>query len=299
MSASAAGATLREAVRAATQALQAAGIVEAAGDARRLVAAACGGDGLVLIREPERVLNAGEAGRLAELIGRRTAREPVARILGWREFYGRRFAISPDVLDPRPDTETVVEAALEVCDREGWRGRPIRILDLGTGSGCLLLTLLAELPEATGVGLDISHGALGIAQANADALGLAARSAFELQDMRSADLAGFELVVSNPPYIRSGDIAGLDPDVARYDPAGALDGGRDGLEFYRDILSLALHGRASARGPQWVVLEAGAGQAVEILDLAREIGLYRQGDGAFLRNDLNGVARTVALKSLD
>lgn len=292
------GVTLNDAVRAATQMLRDAGIADAAGDARRLVAEACGGDGLVLVREPERVLRAAEAEGLSRMIGRRAAREPVARILGWREFFGRRFAISGDVLDPRADTETVVETALEICDREGWRRSPIRILDLGTGSGCLLLSLLAELPNATGKGLDISEGAVDVARTNGHSLGLTARCSFDLCDMRSAELAGFDLVVSNPPYIRSGDIAGLDPDVARFDPKGALDGGPDGLQFYRDILARARGGRNRAQGPQWLALEAGVGQVQQIIDIARELGLCCQDDAAILRHDLNGVARCVALKTL-
>ncbi len=297
MSAASARVTLRQAVLAAARVLQDGGIHDATGDARRLVAEACGGDSLLLIREPERTLSAVESARLDRMIRRRAAHEPVSRILGWREFFGRRFAISPDVLDPRPDTETVVETTLEICDREGWRGRPIRILDLGTGSGCILLTLLAELPEAIGTGLDISDGALRVARGNAEALGLLARGSFVSGDMRRADLTGFDLVVSNPPYIASGDIAGLEPEVARYDPVRALDGGRDGLQFYRDILSLVPRGQNAAQGAQWIVLEAGAGLDVEILDFAGKLWLNTKIDWGFVRNDLNGVTRCVALKT--
>ena len=167
--------------------------------------------------------------------------------------------MSPATLDPRPDTETVIEPALDIVTRAGWRERPIRILDIGTGSGCLLLTLLAELPLATGVGTDIAASALEVAALNAASLGLAARISFALADMLDGIDGPFDLVISNPPYIPSADIAGLSAEVRRYDPGGALDGGEDGLDFYRRIIA-----GVPRVGAGCVIFEVGAGQADDV-----------------------------------
>ncbi len=174
--------------------------------------------------------------------------------LAQREFYGRRFALSSATLDPRPDSETLIEAALGIAAREGWRERSIRILDVGTGTGCLLLTLLAELPLATGVGTDISGEALQTAARNATSLGVAERVHFAQADALGGIDGPFDLVVSNPPYIASGDIAGLSTEVRKYDPRVALDGGADGLDIYRRII--ADLGRV-LRG--WVIFEGRCG----------------------------------------
>jgi release factor glutamine methyltransferase len=222
----------------------------------------------------------------------------VSRILGERGFYGRTFRITSATLDPRPCTETVIEAALAIAAREGWRERPIRILDIGTGSGALLLTLLAELPLARGVGTDISTDALSAAQANAAYLGVASRALF--LNRRSLDgIAGdgiegtFDLMVSNPPYIPSGDIAALDPDVRDYDPLGALDGGEDGLEIYRELAA----GFVQLVPKGWVLLEVGAGQAEAVERIFREVA----GEGCLgevsLWQDLGQHTRCVAIKT--
>ncbi len=149
----------------------------------------------------------------AALIERRLAGEPVSRILGVREFYGRPFRIDASTLDPRADTETLIEAALAIVDRKGLRQSPLKLLDLGTGSGCLLITLLAELPEANGVGIDVSVPALRLARSNAEALGVGARASFVAGDWLEGIGGAFDLVVANPPYIASGDIAGLSREV--------------------------------------------------------------------------------------
>ena len=175
------------------------------------------------------------AERISAFRGRRLAREPVSRIEGRRDFFGRTFRIGPATLDPRPETETLIEEALEICRREDWTGKPIRILDIGTGSGCILLTLLCELPQATGVGTDICQDALETAATNAHGLNVESRVSFMMARTCELGLGPFDLVLSNPPYIPSGDIAGLQLEVRNYDPRSALDGGGDGLETYREI----------------------------------------------------------------
>ncbi len=214
------GATLGDGVRAVQQALAAAGVEDAGRDARLLVAAAAGVDTAEIIVAPSDAFARRSRRGCRRCVARRCAREPVSRILGEREFYGRRFALSAATLDPRPDSETLIEAALGIAAREGWRERPIRILDIGTGTGCLLLTLLAELPQATGFGTDISAAALETAALNAASLGVAERARFARADVLDGVDGPFDLVVSNPPYIPSSDIAGLNTGSARIRSAG-------------------------------------------------------------------------------
>ncbi len=188
-----------------------------------------------LLLDPKRAVSREQAALIASYRRRRLAREPVSRIVGSREFWGRDFLIGPDVLDPRPETETLIETALDVLRQQGRLAEPVSLLDLGTGSGCILLTLLAELPQAWGIGVDRSLGAIEIARENARKLGVDGRSAFVLADWAEPFCGPFDLILSNPPYIKSEEIAGLAEDVRRYDPASALDGGADGLEAYRRI----------------------------------------------------------------
>jgi release factor glutamine methyltransferase len=230
--------TLGAALRQATALLRSAGIEGAGDDARRLLAAALSLSAAQLLARPERKLSGEESERFSRSIARRAAREPVSRILGEREFYGRSFAISPATLDPRPDSETLIAAALEFTAAEKWPAmpaRPLRILDVGTGSGCLLLTLLAELPGALGVGIDTSMAALEVARDNAQRLGIADRALWLVGDALEAVRGPFDMLISNPPYIPTGEIAGLDPEVRCYDPPLALDGGADGLRFFRRL----------------------------------------------------------------
>jgi release factor glutamine methyltransferase len=283
--------TLAEAARAAQQALNAAGVEDAGRDARLLTAAAVGVSTADIIGRPEQILSAEAQARLRRMIERRSAREPVSRILGEREFYGRPFALSEATLDPRPDSETLIGAALELATQEGWGEAPIRILDIGTGTGCLLLTLLAELPNATGLGTDISEEALATAQRNAQALGLADRGAFARHDMLDGVAGPFDLVVSNPPYIASGDIPVLAPEVHQFDPHAALDGGPDGLAFYRRIsqgLDKVLGG--------WVVLEVGMGQADAVALLLQQAFVKTLHAELRRYDDLGGHTRCVALR---
>jgi release factor glutamine methyltransferase len=212
--------------------LAAVGIDGAAREARLLLQAAAGLPISTQIAFPERTLAADAAARLDELLERRARREPMAQILGRREFWSLAFKVTADTLDPRPDSETLVQAVL---DQVPDRSAPVRLLDFGTGTGCLLLALLHELPNATGVGVDVSAAALAVAVENANALGLARRAAFRCGNWDDGVDPGFDIVFSNPPYIPSGEIAGLQPEVASFEPRLALDGGSDGLDAYRRL----------------------------------------------------------------
>ncbi len=226
--------------------------------------------------------------RVAAYIERRIAGEPVARILGEKEFWGLPFSLSLDTLVPRPDTETVVAAALAAVDETGGRDRPLTVLDLGTGSGAILLALLSELPQATGVGADYAPGAVAAARDNADRLGFTERTRFVVSDWGRALAGGFDLVVANPPYIVSGEIEGLPVEVWAFDPYLALDGGPDGLAAYRAIVADA--GRLlSASGR--VFLEVGAGQAQAVQDMVAEAGF-----DSLIHADLAGIERVVELR---
>ena len=263
-------------------------------DARILLGAVLSLDLTGMIAAAERRVTAAEAARLEDAVRRRVAGEPVARIVGSREFWGLSLQLSAATLVPRPDTETVVELALEMlrplemprprADPE----RRLRIADIGTGSGAILLALLSELPDANGVGTDISVAALQTASGNAVQLGLASRAAFVACDYAAALSGAFDLIVSNPPYIRSADIAGLSIEVRDYDPLGALDGGTDGLDAYRALIPQAA--RLLAPGGALVV-EAGQGQSGEIQGLIDAAGLTCERPP---KADLAGIRRAVA-----
>src|SRR5437870_6345664 len=210
--------TLAAALRQATADLRRAGVENAGDDARRLLAAVLSLSAAQILARPERPLSPDEARTVSRCVARRAAREPVSRILGDRDFYGRSFAISPATLDPRADSETLIAATLELAASEGWLARPLRLLDVGTGSGCLLLTLLAELPDAAGVGTDTSIAALDVARANAQRLGVADRAQWLAADALEAIRGKFDILISNPPYIPTHEMAGLDPEVRCYDP---------------------------------------------------------------------------------
>ena len=256
-------------------------------DARLLVGAATRLDLTGLSVDAQRSLREDESDQLAKLAQRRLQHEPVARILGEKEFWGLRFALSADTLVPRADTETVVEAALELIRAAGEPLEPLRIADIGTGSGAILLALLKELPGATGVGTDISAGALRTATDNAKQLGLAGRAIFIECDYCEKLSGPFDLIVSNPPYVVRGEIAALAREVRDYDPRRALDGGSDGLVAYRaiarDIAGLLAPGGAFA-------LEVGKGQADDVAELMRLTGLHTIKPHRF---DLAGIPRVV------
>ena len=260
-------------------------------DARLLVAHALGLDHAALAGQGERTLAAEEADVLAALAARRLAREPIARILGVKEFWGLALRLNAATLVPRPETETVVEAALAAVDCD--RGVcALRVADLGTGSGALLLALLTELPAAHGIGTDVSLAALGCARANARALGLCQRASFIACDYGAALKGPFDLIVSNPPYVVRDDIAMLAPEVRDFDPHGALDGGADGLSAYRAI---AADARRLLSRDGILVLELGAGQLGAVTALLTAAGLTAAGPP---QHDLAGVARALLLRPL-
>lgn len=252
--------------RAATR-LAGAGVPGAERDARLLFRWAARLDGAGLALKLADPATAAEVDRFERAIKAREGRAPVSQIIGAREFWGRSFQVTPAVLDPRPETETLIAAALE-------RPPARRVLDLGTGSGCILLTLLAEWPRATGVGVDNSAAALAVAAANAQSLGVAERAELVLGDWCSGLDGKFDLVISNPPYIAEAEIAGLAPEVRLHEPISALspEGGPygDGLDAYRRIAAgigplMALAGR--------LLLEIGPSQAAAVRQILADNGI--------------------------
>ncbi len=250
-------------------------------EARLLLAHALGLSANDLIRDPDRLVDDRGFGAL---VARRAEHEPVALILGYREFWSLRFLVSSATLIPRPDTETLVDATLAAF---AGRPPPKRILDLGTGTGCLLLALLTEYPSAFGIGVDLAADAAELARANASQLGLIDRAAFVVSKWTNALNGQFDMIISNPPYVPHAEIESLMPEVAGFEPACALDGGSDGLDAYRLIIPklrqhLVRNGIA--------VLEVGSGQATFVMQLAREAGFI-----ASYRADLAEISRAVIL----
>ena len=278
-----------------------AGIDSARSDARCLLGLAFERDEPVLPHEDLGSLDAETKARLDALIARRLAGEPISRIRGWREFWSLRFDLSSATLDPRPDSETLVLAARDWAKTRDWAkkegigranagDRQGRCLDLGTGSGCLLLAFLTEIPSAVGIGLDINRQAVAMARHNAARLGLVARAAFHQHDFTAglAAFGQFDLILSNPPYIPYHEIAGLARDVRLYDPITALDGGEDGLAIWRGLMpqmasALAINGAA--------FVEIGTGQDAAVSNIAAAAGLSVA--GRF--NDLAGITRCLQL----
>ncbi|MHC2338415.1 peptide chain release factor N(5)-glutamine methyltransferase [Bradyrhizobium sp. USDA 4454] len=286
------GQTIDAARRALTTRLATAGNDSAELDARLLVGAALGLDLTGMITAAHRALTATEADQLESLAQRRLAGEPVARILGVKEFWGLPLRLSAATLVPRPDTETVVERALDLLRGDGAENRALRIADLGTGSGAILLALLSELPNAHGFATDISAEALQTAKWNAAELGLAARTTWIECDYASALTGTFDLIVSNPPYIPSADIAGLDIEVRAHDPRAALDGGSDGLDAYRALISQSA-GILVSGG--FLIVEIGQGQGGAVEALMTASGLSPTGSP---RADLGGIPRAVSARRL-
>jgi release factor glutamine methyltransferase len=292
MSETFAGQTVEAARRKLTARFKSGAVDSAELDARILVGAALSLDLTGLIAAAARPVTADQATRLEEFARRRLAGEPVARILETREFWGLPLQLTTATLVPRPDTETVVELALEILGVASRPKRPLRIADLGTGSGAILLALLSELPDAYGVGTDISVAALRIAGNNTARLGFGPRAAFVACDYAAALSDTFDLMVSNPPYIRSADIAGLATEVRDHDPLLALDGGADGLDAYRRLIPQAAE-RLVAGGV--LVVEAGHDQSGDIAGLMAAAGLTQERPA---KADLAGIRRAVAARKM-
>jgi release factor glutamine methyltransferase len=262
--------------------LEAAGVDTPVFDSRLLVEAGAGVSRLDILTDPRRPMSQMQAAAVAELARRREAREPLAYVLGRKHFWTLDLAVDQNVLVPRPETELIVETALAAIAPDA----PARVLDLGVGSGAILLSILVERPNAIGVGVDISEPALAVARANARSLQLEDRVEFRVGDWWQGLDQSFDVVVSNPPYIASGDLAGLAPEVALFEPRIALDGGVDGLAAYRAIIGgLGVHLRPGGI----FALEVGSGQAEAVRTLAVAAGLLT---GSPLR-DLSGAARAV------
>ena len=265
-----------------------AGIDGAAREVRLLLQAAAGIPIATQIAFPERTIEIAAAARFDVLLERRARREPMAHILGQREFWSLAFKVTADTLDPRPDSETLVQAVL---DQLPDRSAALRLIDFGTGTGCLLLALLHALPNATGAGVDVSAAALAVATENANALGLAQRTSFHRSDWDDGLDSGFDIVLSNPPYIPSGDIAGLQPEVASYEPRLALDGGPDGLDAYRRL------GPATARllvPDGLAAFEIGIGQGESVRRIMAAAGLRHIATA----RDLAAVERSLLFRKL-
>lgn len=276
--------TVGDALRRGAESLRAAGVLNPRLEARLLLGHATGLSREAILCDPVRSI---DPAAFKTLLSRRAAREPLALIIGRQEFWSLSFEVSPATLIPRADSEALVEAALDVAPDPAM---PLRVLDLGTGTGCLLLAVLSERAGAWGLGVDLSAEAAGLAARNARTSGMASRAAFVCADWDAPLRGRFDLVLSNPPYVETGAIAGLMPEVARHEPARALDGGPDGLREYRRILArlpvLLTPGGAA-------VLEVGQGQAEAVGKLAAAAGLLPAG----LRRDLGGIPRALSLRA--
>jgi release factor glutamine methyltransferase len=272
-----------EALACLVEAFEDCGIEDPRREAGITLAAASGVAPIALIIAPQEPLGP-SAARVGEFATRRAAGEPLSRMVGKREFWGLELAISPQVLDPRPETETIVDASLKLLRNR--REEPLRVLDLGVGSGAVLCALLSEFIQARGVGVDISDGALDVARGNIGACGLAERAEIRLGDWTEGLKGPFDLVVSNPPYIPSADLSSLPREVRNFDPRLALDGGMDGLAAYRRILPEVL---LLLSGGGWLVVEIGPSQAANVLTIADECGFA----DASTARDLAGRERAV------
>lgn len=265
----------------ASQTLRAAGIADPMRDARLLLAHAIGISNTRLTLVLQDIATPKAIENFHSLIAKRTARQPVSQLLGAREFWGRRFKVTLDVLDPRPDTELLVETALEVPFRQ--------ILDLGTGSGCILISLLCERPETTGTGVDISSAALNIATENAASLAVASRATFQHSDWFENVEGRFDLIVANPPYVTASEYKALAPELRLWEPEAALTPGGDGLSAYRTIAA----GAASYLRPDGhLIVEIGATQADAVQAIFQAAGFKN----CTVKSDLNNHNRVVSAR---
>ena len=275
--------TIGRLLAAAAARLAAAAIAEPRHEARLILALALGIEPATMLGWPERPVEPKLAAAAAALIERRAKGEPVSRLRGKREFWSLDFALSPDTLDPRPDSETLIAAALADIQH---RAATLRVVDFGTGTGCLLLALLSELPNATGIGIDIAPGAVTAAERNALALGLAGRAEFRIGSWDIGIDTQADVILANPPYIPSSEIGRLPVEVSAFDPRAALDGGPDGLSAYR-ALGAAFRGLLGPAGKAYI--EIGAGQELQVTRVFEEAGLTVTA----IRRDLAGIERCV------
>lgn len=284
-------ALLQDILAQAVRYLKDAGIASASLDASLLLAHTLGLTREQLLSSSDKVLNNGEITSFHVLVARRAQHEPIAYITGKKEFWSLDFYVTSDTLIPRPDSETLVEAALKWArNHKVWeRAKPIRILDIGTGTGCLLIALLKELPKARGVGVDNNNRALRVAEENAKRHGVETRAQFIQSNWCDAIDGTFDLILSNPPYIAAGDMPTLMPDVVFFEPHAALVAGEDGFEAYR-ALSPQVAARLTPGG--YVFFEAGQGQAQGIEELLRKAGLKTEK----AEKDLTGIARCVVAR---
>jgi release factor glutamine methyltransferase len=265
--------------------LQRAHVENASLDARVLLEHVLGISREQLLMGMSNMLTEQQEADYRQLVTRRAERRPIAQVLGYREFWGMEFAVTESTLTPRPDSETIIETILE---RTADHSAPLRIADLGTGTGCLLLSLLRELPSATGVGVDMCPRALAVAQENASNLLLAGRAQFVHSNWFAEVDGKFDIIVSNPPYIPSDSIDSLAPEVAQFEPRLALDGGADGLECYRSLLKIVPQ-KLNANG--FLALEIGAGQHKAIEQIAKDSGLRLLAT----KKDLGGIVRALII----
>lgn len=281
--------TIADALTEAAAALKQVGIDTANLDARLLLAQVLGVGREYLVINSECSLSSQDLLVYEQMIERRMNREPIAQILGEREFWSLNFRVTPDTLAPRPDSESIIEAVLDYVPR---RDAKLMIADFGTGTGCLLLSLLNEFPNSHGLGVDISGAALAVAEKNAAQLGLTERAHFHQAAWGEGVIGRYDIIVSNPPYIPEEEIAGLAPEVAKFEPRTALSGGMDGMKAYRELMPhikrlLAVHGIA--------VLEFGKGQHSEVMEIAKMYGLQP----LELQSDLSGIIRCVVLAHVE
>ncbi len=283
--------TAGDAVRLLAQTFRSAGVDTPEVDARVLLAHALGISRAALMAGPERELSRSDLALIADYEIRRRQREPVSRILGRRAFRTLSLEIGATTLDPRPDTEIVVDAVVALAKETA--NPNLTVLDLGTGSGAIIIAVLMELPNVIGVGTDIDATTLQIALRNAEQANVCQRAKFQQTDWLTGVTGTFDFVVSNPPYIPSASISGLEPEVSRFDPRLALDGGADGLDAYRAILADA---KRSLNPGGWIVFEVGNGQSAEVLALCRHYG-FGDDENPRVWTDLGGRARCVAARS--
>jgi len=280
------GVSIADTVQLVAKALRLSQIDSPDTDARLLVGHVLHLDRAQLIAHSDRIIEAREANLIHALTARRLQREPVARIFGRKEFWSLTLHVAPAVLAPRPETETVIEAALERALRDALHTEKLRILDIGTGTAALLLALLTELPQALSVATDISSAAIAVARGNAERLELTPRCTFVVCNVADAIGGRFDLIVSNPPYIARGAVETLEPEVRDFDPKLALDGGADGLDAYRAIAAAA---PGLLRPGGWLIVELGIGQEAAVRALASVAGLQVK----TVRPDLAGIARAL------